>query len=111
MNQVRHGGESPAKWCDFFCKHTGASVCPYKSPVKPLATTSDDGAAAPHAGGVGGASCDPSAGSADSCACRSGGAWAQGGWGARVGLARKLPPQRGAARVHAGATITHLRNC
>ena len=29
----------------------------------------DDDAAAPRAGGGGGASCDPSAGSADSCAC------------------------------------------
>ena len=35
----------------------------------------DDDAAAPRAGG--GASCDPSAGSADGCACRSDGTRAQ----------------------------------
>ena len=41
----------------------------------------DDDAAAPRAGGGGGASCDPSAGSADSCACWLGGTRTQGGAG------------------------------
>ena len=39
----------------------------------------DDVAVAPRLAGGEGASCDPSAGSADGCACRSGGTRAQGG--------------------------------
>ena len=59
---------------------------------------SDDGAVAPRVGGGWGGSCDPPAGSADGYACRLDGTRAQGGRGARVGLVRELPPQRGAGR-------------
>ena len=60
---------------------------------------SDDGVVAPRVGGGGGGSCDPSAGSADGYACRLDGARARGGRGARVGLVRELPPQRGGRNV------------
>ena len=52
----------------------------------------DDGAVAPRPAGGGGGSCAPPTGSADGCACRSGGTRAQGVCGGRVGVAEELPP-------------------
>ena len=65
--------------------------------ISPL-ICSDDGAAAPRPEGVGDGSCVPPTGSGDGCACRLDGTRAQGDAGARVGVARELPPQRDIGR-------------
>ena len=71
--------------------------------------TRDDGAAAPRPAGGGDGSCDPPTGSADGCACRSGGTRAQGvcgrqgrGRGGAAAVARHRPLGSASCAVAAG---------